>query len=247
MGCIAANGRERVLESSTLNNINGATAYPMASVGGAYAGVVVDNYDDHYYGDASKIVDVFDLRTGARSGFGGESSDCHDFAPMSCGIDQFVVGQNGVSAAHVDSGEQRDAIRVSCASAAFCVAYNAFGDVSASTDPPDGPWSSQRAGATSASGDVLPVDSAVRRRRRQRIGVRVGKPDRWLEHVDQDPDPGCAEHLKRVLPVDDPVCRVRERRQPAGVDRSNGRAERVVGRSGGRNCQPVSRLVPDHV
>ena len=142
MGCIAANGRERVLESSTLNNINGATAYPMASVGGAYAGVVVDNYDDHYYGDASKIVDVFDLRTGARSGFGGESSDCHDFAPMSCGIDQFVVGQNGVSAAHVDSGEQRDAIRVSCASAAFCVAYDAFGDVSASTDPPDGPWSS---------------------------------------------------------------------------------------------------------
>ena len=142
MGCLTANGRERLLESSTFNNINGAAAYPMASLGGAYAGVVVDNYDDHYYGDASKTVAVFDLRTAARSGFGGESSACHDFAPLSCGIDQLVVGQNGVSAAHVDSGEQPDAITVSCASAAFCVAYNGFGDVSASTDPPDGPWSS---------------------------------------------------------------------------------------------------------
>ena len=107
MGCLTANGRERLLESSTSNSVNGATAYPMASLGGAYVGVVVDNYDDHYYGDASKTVDVFDLRTGARSGFGGESSACHHFAPMLCGIDQLVVGQNGVSAVHVLSGRAR--------------------------------------------------------------------------------------------------------------------------------------------
>ena len=142
MGCLAANGRERLLESSGLNSVNGADAYPMASFGGAYVGVVVDTYDDHYYGDASKTVDVFDLRTGARSGFGGESSACHDFAPMSCGIDQVVVGKNGVSAVHVLPAEQEDAIGVSCASAVFCVAYNVFGDVSVSIDPPDGPWSS---------------------------------------------------------------------------------------------------------
>ena len=142
MGCLTANGRERLLESSTFNHINGATVYPMASIGGAYAGVVVDNYEDHYTGDATKIVDVFDLRTAARSGFGGESSNCYEFAPMSCGIDQVVVGQNGVSAVHVYPAQQEDGIRVSCASAAFCVAYNHFGDVSVSTDPADGPWSS---------------------------------------------------------------------------------------------------------
>jgi hypothetical protein len=142
MGCLTANGRERLLESSMSNNVDGATAYPMASVGGAYAGVVVDNYDDHYYGDASKSVDVFDLRTAARSGFGGESSGCQHFAPTLCGIDQVVVGQNGVSAVHVYPAEQQDEIGVSCASAAFCVAYDVFGDVSASTDPPDGRWSS---------------------------------------------------------------------------------------------------------
>ncbi len=142
MGCLTASGRERLLESSGLNSVNGADAYPMASLGGAYVGVVVDTYDDHYYGDASKTVDVFDLRTGARSGFGGESSECHDFAPMSCGIDEVVVGKNGVSAVHVLPVEEEDAVGVSCASAVFCLAYNGFGDVSISTDPPDGPWSS---------------------------------------------------------------------------------------------------------
>jgi hypothetical protein len=142
MGCLAGNGRERLLLNSGSNYINGATAYPMASLGGAYAGVVVDNYDDHYYGDAAKTLDVFDLRTAAQSGFGGESSACHEFAPVSCGIDQVVVGQDGVSAVHVYPTLQADPIRMACASGAFCVAYNLFGDVSVSTDPPDGPWSS---------------------------------------------------------------------------------------------------------
>jgi hypothetical protein len=141
MGCLTANGRERLLESSMSNNIDGAIAYPMASVGGTYAGVVGDNYDDHYGGE-QKTVEVFDLRTAARSGFGGEYSQCYEFAPTLCGIDQLVVGQNGVSAVHVYPQGQDDEIRVSCASAAFCVASNLFGDVSTSTDPPNGPWSS---------------------------------------------------------------------------------------------------------
>src|SRR5262249_14124285 len=79
------------------------------------------------------------------SGFGGESGGCDPFnTPTFCGIDQLVVGHNGVSAAHVGSGEQPDAVRVSCASAAFCVASDGFGDVSTSTDPSNGPWSSAR-------------------------------------------------------------------------------------------------------
>lgn len=142
MGCLTANGRERLLDSSMSNNIDDATDYPMAALGGTYAGVVANRYDEHYPAD-SKTVEVFDLRTAARSGSGGESVACDPIGtPTLCGIDQLVVGHNGVSAAHVDSGEQVDAIRVSCASAAFCVSYNGFGDVSASTDPPDGAWSS---------------------------------------------------------------------------------------------------------
>jgi WD40-like Beta Propeller Repeat len=65
MGCLTANGRERVLESSLSNNIDGATDYPMAALGGTYAGVFAHNYDEHYPGE-SNTVDVFDLRTGAR-------------------------------------------------------------------------------------------------------------------------------------------------------------------------------------
>ena len=148
MGCLTADGRERVLESSTDNGDINATAYPLASVGGTYAGVVADNYNSHYGGEM-KTVDMFDLRTAARSGFGGESngfggesSGCAQYGPTLCGIDQVVVGQNGESAVHVDSGEPTDSIGMSCASATFCVASNQFGDVSTSTDPPNGPWSS---------------------------------------------------------------------------------------------------------
>ena len=48
--------RERLLESSGSNSVNGADAYPMASFGGAYVGVVVDTYDDDYYGDVSREI-----------------------------------------------------------------------------------------------------------------------------------------------------------------------------------------------
>jgi hypothetical protein len=152
MGCLVANGRQRLLDNSTSNNIDNAVAYPLASVGEGYAGVVVDKYDEHYP-DESPTVEVFDLRTAAPSGFGGQSGECDPFnTPTFCGIDQVVVGLNGVSAAHVESGEQQDAVRVSCASAAFCVASDGFGDISTSTDPSDGPWSSAKvAGLTRIS------------------------------------------------------------------------------------------------
>ena len=147
IGCLTANGRERLLESSISNNVDSVTDYPMAALGGTYAGVVAHNLNEHYP-DESSTVEVFDLRTAARSGFGGESGGCDPItAPTFCGIDELVVGQNGVSAAHVDAGEQQDAVRVSCASAAFCVASNTFGDVSASTDPSEGPWSSAKVAA----------------------------------------------------------------------------------------------------
>ena len=43
MGCLTANGRERLLESSTSNNVDSVTDYPMAALGGTYAGVVARN------------------------------------------------------------------------------------------------------------------------------------------------------------------------------------------------------------
>jgi hypothetical protein len=143
MGCLTANGRERLLDTSTFNTFDGATDYPMAALGGTYAGVVARGYVEHYnLGDAD-TVEVFDLRTGARAGFGGESGFCEPYSTSSiCGIDKLVVGQNGVSAAHVDSGEPEDLVNVTCPSAALCVAHNQFGDVSASIDPPHGRWSS---------------------------------------------------------------------------------------------------------
>ena len=140
MGCLIANGRERLLANSASNNVDGGTDYPLAGLGGTYAGVVADNSEDHYFLMSVRTVEMFDLRSGAGSGFGGESSDCA--LGVVCGIDRVVVGSDGVSAVHVDPGAPGDAIRLSCASASFCVANKGFGDVSFSTSPATGPWSS---------------------------------------------------------------------------------------------------------
>jgi hypothetical protein len=135
MGCLVANGRERLLERSTFNNVDDATDYPIAAVGGIYAGVVVHEYDEHYGGD-TKTVHVFNQRSGLRSGFGGESSNCDGCT----GIDQLLIGRDGVSAVHVAADKRPDPIKVTCATASSCVSYNQSGQVSATGDPPTGPW-----------------------------------------------------------------------------------------------------------
>jgi hypothetical protein len=144
MGCLFADGREQLLERSTFNSIDDATDYPVAAVGGTYAAIVGDTYDEHYGAD-SRSVAVFDLRTGARSRFGGESSNCADFSSPTCtGIDQIVVGADGVSAVHVNGGPltpYSDPLQVLCGSASLCLATNNFGDVLSSTSPTQSPWS----------------------------------------------------------------------------------------------------------
>jgi WD40-like Beta Propeller Repeat len=140
LGCLFADGRERLLEHSTFNSIDTAVDYPVGAVGGSYAAVVGNAYDEHYGGN-SESVSVFDLRTGRRTG-GGESSSC-DAATCS-GIDQIEVGSDGVSAVHVNGGPQSpgtDQLQVVCASASLCVATNTFGEVLSSTSPTQGPWS----------------------------------------------------------------------------------------------------------
>ena len=144
MGCLKADGRERLLENTTTNNEETQVDYPIAALGGAYAGIVTEG-SNRYVGN-SETVNVFDLRTGAQSGFGGETAG---ETPCPCGtgtIDQLVVGQNGVSAVHVTTPGLGDLIDVSCASPSFCVAYDHYGDISRSTDPADGPWSSTPVG-----------------------------------------------------------------------------------------------------
>ena len=140
MGCLTADGRERLLENTTTNNEETQVDYPIAALGGAYAGIVTEG-SNRYVGN-SETVNVFDLRTGAQSGFGVETP-----CPPCGTIDQLVVGQNGVSAVHVTTPGLGDPIDVSCASPSFCVAYDDYGAVSSSTDPANGPWSSTPVGA----------------------------------------------------------------------------------------------------
>jgi hypothetical protein len=137
MGCLFADGRERLLEQSTFNSVDGAFDFPMAAVGGAYAAVMAHDFDSHYDSVDSQTIDVFDLRTGARSGFGGEVANCDDFSSECSRIDQILVGPQGVSAVHMypvpaDSG---DSLRATCASPSFCATYDQYGQVSVSTDP----------------------------------------------------------------------------------------------------------------
>jgi hypothetical protein len=144
MGCLIAVGRERLLEHSIFDSIDDATDYPLAAVGGTYAAVVAHNYDEHY-GGATDTVNVFDLRTGAKSGFGGETGGCGDFGmgPSCAGIDQVLVGADGVSAVHVNGGPLGtggDSLQVLCASTYLCLATNNWGEVLSSTSPMQGPW-----------------------------------------------------------------------------------------------------------
>jgi hypothetical protein len=102
MGCLFADGRERLLEQTPFNSIDGATEYPMAALGGTYAAVMTHDYDEHYDSVDDQKVDVFDLRTGAASGFGGESAlGCPEDVATCSTIDQVVVGSQGGSAVHI--------------------------------------------------------------------------------------------------------------------------------------------------
>ena len=153
MGCLTADGRERLLENTTTNNEETQVDYPIAALGGAYAGIVTEG-SNRYVGN-SETVNVFDLRTGAQSGFGVETP-----CPPCGTIDQLVVGQNGVSAVHVTTPGLGDPIDVSCASPSFCVAYDDYGAVSSSDRPRQRPLVLDT-GRRTARTCLLPIHSAV--------------------------------------------------------------------------------------
>jgi hypothetical protein len=98
MGCLFADGRERLLAQSPLD-AEGSTLYALAAVAGTYA--ALDAFTDQHYGPDPSTVLVFDLRTGQKSGFGGEQTTCDNSVAMCNRIDGLVVGADGVSAVHV--------------------------------------------------------------------------------------------------------------------------------------------------
>jgi hypothetical protein len=102
MGCLHADGRERVLDDGG-TNFYGSSNVGQVALGGPYAGVVIS-------GGARgcsefSYVELFDLRTGEQVPHrGGEGMNCVGFRNTSGGvsIDQLVLGSDAVSAVHAD-------------------------------------------------------------------------------------------------------------------------------------------------
>ncbi len=97
MGCLRSDGRERLLEHFTHNNIDGVNWIAPARLAPPYAALVLNTADEHY-GGSSGTVQVFDLRSGRqRKDLGGEGALCA--GPICNRLVQVVLGSDGVSAA----------------------------------------------------------------------------------------------------------------------------------------------------
>ncbi len=104
MGCLRAEGLWRHLRTLKLQQAGpDGDVVHSAVVAAPYAALVFDSVD--HYGNEASTVQVFDLRTGAqRPGLGGESQSCDEQFPCRLtGVDQLVLGSDGVSAARVGS------------------------------------------------------------------------------------------------------------------------------------------------
>jgi hypothetical protein len=91
-----------MLESLFASDYDWASAVGAVALAGDYAALVNETADIHYGGD-SETVAVFDLRTGTTiADRGGESASCPDYGGYGChsGLDQLVLGADGVTAAH---------------------------------------------------------------------------------------------------------------------------------------------------
>ena len=64
-GCLTSDGRERLLDSSSVAAVQGERAVGSVVIAGDYAALVNEASDVHYYGGSLNGVVVFDLRTGA--------------------------------------------------------------------------------------------------------------------------------------------------------------------------------------
>ncbi len=99
LGCLASDGRERLLESMSQSDSDNALGVGAVVVAGDYAALVNRRVNTHY-GGSKDTVAVFDLRTGSPlADRGGESATCQDI-PCYTGVDQLVLGADAATAAH---------------------------------------------------------------------------------------------------------------------------------------------------
>ena len=136
VGCLRANGRERLLDRFADENYDSAVWVKSAVLAGPYTALIEHSEDEHY-GGMSDVVQVFDLRTGARrKDLGGENAGCPppgDSEGVCSSLDRVVLSSDGVSAAHSfgvapDGSLSTPLAGDSCAPATeLCVAVTEFG------------------------------------------------------------------------------------------------------------------------
>jgi hypothetical protein len=113
MGCLAADGRERVLIGSGLGEGSNSSV-SVAAVAGNYAALATHAVSAKYVYGVQAGVTLFDLRTGASVRTrGGESAQCDvdvlDPGACDATIDQLVVGSDALSAAHTTARNPKEA------------------------------------------------------------------------------------------------------------------------------------------
>ena len=158
LGCLASDGRERLLESLSVAAVQGEPAVGSVVIAGEYAGLVNEASDIHYYGGSLDEVVEFDLRTGAAvASGGGESANC-PLVGNGCGVDQLVLGADGVTAAHTFVLND-PTLYPSCTSVEQIVANDSTGthvlDSITTTNPCNSPAPALVLSQLSLSGDTL--------------------------------------------------------------------------------------------
>ena len=166
MGCLRADGRERLLEKFVGNNIDQATSVAAASVAAPYA-ALMQFFQDEHYGGQGDTVQVFDLATGRlMPGLGGETTGTCGFGyggPCPS-IDRLVVNSVGATAAHIEeqvpeNGLATSITDVACAPASTtCVAVDGRDNLLASSNPGGGAG----AWATVQSSSGAPLTAGLR-------------------------------------------------------------------------------------
>ena len=149
MGCLRADGRERLLERFAENNVDYSEWVGAGVLSAPYAALVLTSESQHYYVGRGSVVQVFDLRRGLLTKFGGERGVCDAgvTGPGTCGdspFDRVLLGSNGVSATHSQTelpvGRLSTGMKqVSCSpSSTVCVAIAEDSQLLSSNDPDGG-------------------------------------------------------------------------------------------------------------
>jgi hypothetical protein len=147
MGCLHADGRERLLERFSDNSVDSADWVGPVVLAAPYAALVLDFNDEHYDTGQTGTVQVFDLRSGLLTKRGGETSTCFDLwerCDSSSGFDPVLLGSDGVSATHsqtlVPLGANAIGLQqLSCPPAGTsCIALDQDSRLFASSDPAGG-------------------------------------------------------------------------------------------------------------